>query len=81
MPKRIMKHIKKIPSYIVIALITVYRTVLSPLFPACCRFTPTCSEYGLIAFKRYGFIKAFVLTVKRIVRCRPGGLCGYDPVP
>ncbi|MCI7504874.1 MAG: membrane protein insertion efficiency factor YidD [Coriobacteriaceae bacterium] len=54
---------------------------ISPLFPACCRFTPTCSQYALIAFRKYGFLKGFVLTAKRILRCRPGGPHGYDPVP
>jgi putative component of membrane protein insertase Oxa1/YidC/SpoIIIJ protein YidD len=35
----------------------------------------------LIAFRRYGFLKGFCLTVKRILKCRPGGPHGYDPVP
>ncbi len=73
--------IKSIPSKIVIGLIMVYRLILSPLFPPCCRFIPTCSEYGLEAFKKYNFCKAFSLTIKRIIRCRPGGDYGYDPVP
>jgi uncharacterized protein len=62
-------------------LIKFYRAAISPLFPSCCRFTPTCSEYALIAFRRYGFKKGFVLTAKRILKCRPGGPYGYDPVP
>ncbi|WP_269089564.1 membrane protein insertion efficiency factor YidD [Senegalimassilia faecalis] len=62
-------------------LITFYRAAISPMFPSCCRFVPTCSEYGLIAFRRYGFAKGLRLTVKRILRCRPGGPHGYDPVP
>lgn len=77
----ILKFVRSIPTYLAIAIIMFYRAVISPLFPACCRFTPTCSEYGLIAFKRYGFLKGFVLTAKRIIRCRPGGSYGYDPVP
>lgn len=59
----------------------LYRGLISPLLPSCCRFVPTCSEYGLIAFKRFGFFKGFILTSKRIFRCRPGGPHGYDPVP
>lgn len=35
----------------------------------------------MIAFRRYGFKKGFVLTAKRILKCRPGGPYGYDPVP
>ena len=64
-----------------IGLIRFYRKSISPLFPPSCRFTPTCSEYGLIAFQRYGFRKGFVLTAKRILKCRPGGPYGFDPVP
>lgn len=73
--------IKQVPCKIAIMLILFYRAVISPLFPSCCRFVPTCSEYGLIAFRRYGFKKGFVLTAKRILRCRPKGGYGYDPVP
>ena len=73
--------IKKLPTYSALLIIMFYRTVISPVFPSCCRHVPTCSEYGLIAFKRYGFRKGFILTAKRILRCRPGGTHGYDPVP
>ncbi|MDO5117021.1 MAG: membrane protein insertion efficiency factor YidD [Eggerthellaceae bacterium] len=78
---KVLYVIKRLPSYIAIGLIYVYRFAISPLFPSCCRFVPTCSEYGLIAFKRYGFKKGFVLTAKRLAKCRPGGPYGYDPVP
>ncbi len=76
-----LKTISKVPSLCIIGIITFYRSAISPLFPSCCRFVPSCSEYSLIAFKRYGFKKGFILTVKRIFRCRPGGPYGYDPVP
>ncbi|WP_417179413.1 membrane protein insertion efficiency factor YidD [Adlercreutzia sp.] len=79
--KKLLVRIKRIPALIAVGLIMFYRMALSPLLPPSCRFIPTCSEYGLTAFKRYGFCKGFVLTAKRILRCRPGGPCGYDPVP
>ncbi len=72
---------QKLLTSIAIFLIRFYQSAISPLFPTCCRFTPTCSEYGMIAFRRYGFKKGFVLTAKRILKCRPGGPHGYDPVP
>lgn len=81
MSKKALNIIKKIPSKIAIGLILFYRSCISPLFPGCCRYTPTCSEYGLIAIKRFGFFKGSFLTIKRILRCRPGGSYGYDPVP
>ena len=77
----VVSRIKRIPCLLALFAIQFYRAVISPLFPSCCRFVPTCSEYGLIAFKRFGFKKGFVLTAKRILRCRPGGPRGYDPVP
>ena len=73
--------LKKMPNSVAIFLIAFYQTVISPLFPSCCRFVPSCSEYGRIAFKKYGFIQGLKLTIKRILRCRPGGSHGYDPVP
>jgi len=46
-----------------------------------CRFTPTCSEYFSEAISARGILKGTLLTMKRIVRCRPGGGLGYDPAP
>lgn len=66
--------------YIATLLIKAYKYLISPLLPSSCRFYPSCSEYALEAFNKYGFIKGFWLTLKRIGRCHP--LCdgGYDPV-
>ena len=79
--KTALNHLKGLPTLLAVFLIRFYQIAISPLFPACCRFTPTCSQYALIAFRKYGFLKGFVLTAKRILRCRPGGPHGYDPVP
>lgn len=75
------EQLKALPTKIMVMLILFYRSAISPLFPSCCRFTPTCSEYAIEAFKRYGFFRGMLLTVKRILRCRPGGAHGYDPLP
>jgi uncharacterized protein len=45
-----------------------------------CRFYPTCSEYSLQAYTKYGFIKGTILTIKRIARCHPFNEGGYDPL-
>ncbi len=71
----------KVLAFPFIAIIKIYQWIISPLFPAKCRFTPTCSYYGLAAFKKHGVIKGFWLTLKRIARCHPWGGQGYDPVP
>lgn len=78
---RVLEIIKRIPNWIALLLIRFYQLAISPLFPSCCRFEPTCSQYGLIAFKRFGFWKALKLTAKRLAKCHPGGPHGYDPVP
>lgn len=62
-------------------LIGLYRVMLSPLKPPCCRFTPTCSAYAREAFLLHGVLKGAILTFKRILRCHPWGGYGYDPVP
>ncbi|MDG1264082.1 MAG: membrane protein insertion efficiency factor YidD [Flavobacteriaceae bacterium] len=72
---------KKILIYPFIILIKFYRSVISPLTPASCRYSPSCSLYGLEAFKKHGPIKGIYLTVKRILSCHPWSKGGYDPVP
>ncbi len=64
-----------------VSLIQVYRYLISPLLPNACRFSPTCSQYGLEAIKKYGPFKGAWLTLKRIGRCHPWGGHGHDPVP
>ena len=67
---------------VLIVLINFYRHQISPLKgTSCCRFTPTCSEYALEAVEKYGALKGGWLAVRRILRCRPFGGGGYDPVP
>jgi uncharacterized protein len=46
-----------------------------------CRFTPTCSEYAVQAISTHGTRRGVALLARRLVRCRPGGPFGYDPVP
>jgi putative membrane protein insertion efficiency factor len=61
-------------------IIRLYQFVASP-FPSRCRYSPSCSAYGLQAVERYGALKGSWLTVKRLARCHPFGGSGYDPVP
>ena len=68
-------------SKIFILLIRIYQTVISPFFLPSCRYTPTCSVYGLEAIKKHGPFKGTYLAIKRIISCNPFGGSGYDPVP
>ena len=66
---------------VMLALIGFYRRFISPLIGPRCRFTPTCSAYGLEAIQKHGPWKGGWLTVKRLLRCHPFTPCGCDPVP
>ena len=49
--------------------------------PSPCRFFPSCSEYGAEAIQVHGAGRGLWLTIRRLVRCRPFGPSGFDPVP
>ena len=67
--------------HVFIFLIRVYQWTLSPLLGSNCRFHPTCSAYGVEAFRKWGAWRGLGLTLRRISRCHPWGASGYDPVP
>lgn len=64
-----------------IFLVRMYQGVISPLTPATCRYSPTCSQYTVEALKKHGLFKGGWLAIRRIARCGPWGGSGYDPVP
>ncbi|MBR5222804.1 MAG: membrane protein insertion efficiency factor YidD [Clostridia bacterium] len=66
---------------LLIFLIRFYQKNISPLKISCCRFTPTCSQYGIEAISTHGAFKGMALTFWRILRCNPFCKGGYDPVP
>lgn len=79
--KLVVDFFRMIAQGVVIGLIKLYQYLLSPILGASCRYTPTCSQYGIEAVKKYGAIKGGWLTLKRIARCNPWGGHGHDPVP
>jgi hypothetical protein len=66
---------------LLIGLIKAYRLLLSPWLGSSCRFTPTCSAYGVQALAMHGAAAGSYLTLKRIARCHPWCEGGHDPVP
>jgi putative membrane protein insertion efficiency factor len=76
-----MKILNKIFGFIFLLIIKIYQYLISPLLGSSCRFTPTCSQYGVEAIKKHGAFKGGWLTLKRIGRCHPWGKHGHDPVP
>lgn len=78
---KLKKIIKNILIFPFIFLIKFYQYVISPYLPASCRHYPSCSNYGIEAFRKHGLLKGFILTIWRILRCNPWGTHGNDPVP
>jgi putative membrane protein insertion efficiency factor len=66
---------------IILNILKLYKKYISILFRPACRFSPTCSEYMIIAIKKYGCLKGIYLGLKRLLRCNPFCKHGYDPVP
>ncbi len=64
-----------------VLIVRGYQKFISPLLGNNCRFSPTCSEYFILAVEKYGVIKGSYLGGKRILRCHPFNPGGYDPLP
>ncbi|PIN04761.1 hypothetical protein CDL12_22706 [Handroanthus impetiginosus] len=62
-----------------LSMLRFYKREISPLLPRSCRYVPTCSEYSMIAYKKYGVVKGTILTAWRLCRCNPLGGSGFDP--
>ena len=62
-----------------VELIKLYQIIPGPWHKNC-RYYPTCSEYAIVAIKKYGFLKGWSKAIKRVLRCNPWGKSGYDPV-
>ncbi len=74
-------NIKKLLKYIPLLIIKFYQYCIRPFIPSACRYTPSCSEYGIQAINKHGAFKGSWLSLKRIFRCHPWGGNGFDPVP
>lgn len=61
--------------------IGAYRTLGTTFLGGSCRFEPSCSAYAVEACQTHAIGRAVFLIGRRLLRCRPGGPCGYDPVP
>lgn len=80
-----MDKFKKILTFpikvILIIPVLLYKYCISPLLPHTCRFYPSCSNYFIEAVNHFGPIKGSVIGFKRLLRCKPNGEYGYDPIP
>ncbi|GAA0149566.1 hypothetical protein LIER_08708 [Lithospermum erythrorhizon] len=62
-----------------LSMLNFYKREISPFLPKSCRYVPSCSEYSMIAYKKYGVAKGTILTAWRLCRCNPLGGSGFDP--
>ena len=79
--RRLYQVFKNLLAKILIGMIRLYQVTLSPFIGRACRYTPTCSNYGIEAIRKHGPFKGSWLTLKRVLSCNPWGGSGYDPVP
>ncbi|MGO3885103.1 MAG: membrane protein insertion efficiency factor YidD [Mycetocola sp.] len=75
-----MRSLLLIPRNIVVALLVVYRKIISPLYGDVCRYHPSCSSYGLKSIQLHGVILGSWWTLRRLVRCHPWARGGIDDV-
>ncbi|CAN6242198.1 unnamed protein product [Urochloa humidicola] len=73
------EEVKDLGVNVALSMLKFYKREISPLLPSSCRYVPTCSEYSMQAYKRYGVVKGTILTAWRLCRCNPLGGYGYDP--
>ena len=76
-----MEYIRKLALFFVCKSIRFYQFAISPHFPPCCRYVPTCSTYAYEAVQKYWIFRGLFLATKRILRCHPFHTGGYDPLP
>ena len=66
---------------VLVLIVRGYQLWISPLFPAACRYYPTCSAYAIEAIEKHGALSGSWMAARRIARCHPFRPGGYDPVP
>ena len=71
---------RKIMLWIALKTIRFYQYAVSPHFPPCCRYVPSCSAYAYEAVQKYGPWRGSVMALKRLLRCHPFHAGGYDPL-
>jgi len=79
--KKIVSAISRAVCGLLIFFVRAYQVTLSPHLGNCCRFEPSCSAYCIEALRTHGVLKGGWLAFRRLLRCRPFGPSGYDPVP
>ena len=75
----LFRLLARLPAWLLIGAVQLYKWLLSPLLGPHCRFQPTCSTYFIEAVRKYGAIRGTWRGIWRICRCNPWNPGGYDP--
>lgn len=70
-----------IPRNVAVAILIVYRRVISPLYGDVCRYYPSCSSYTLQSIQRFGLLIGVFFGARRLLRCHPWAEGGFDEIP
>jgi len=70
-----------IPRNVCVAILVVYRAVISPLYGDVCRYYPSCSRYAMEAIQQHGAVRGIWFGARRILRCHPWAAGGVDDIP
>lgn len=79
--KTTLSRIGRMVNHLIIFAVRIYQNTLRLMFPPSCRFYPSCSEYAIGVFRKFGLIKGGWLSVKRLSKCHPFNPGGFDPIP
>jgi uncharacterized protein len=76
----VTRRLLQLPGYAGIGLVLAYRYTVGALFPASCKYHPSCSRYAIEALKEYGLVRGSALAGWRLLRCNPWSRGGVDHV-
>jgi putative membrane protein insertion efficiency factor len=79
--RRIGRFVVSLPGLLLIGIARAWQLGPSAIMPPTCRYSPSCSQYAILAVRRHGAIKGGWLALRRLLRCQPWGGHGHDPVP
>ena len=79
--RRALQFVWLLPRNVLVAILRVYRALISPLYGDVCRYYPSCSTYAMQSIQHFGAVRGIWMGARRLVRCHPWAEGGVDDVP
>ena len=79
--RRVILFVWLLPRNLCVAILRLYRAVISPLYGDVCRYYPSCSSYAMQSIQHYGVVRGIWMGSRRLARCHPWAAGGIDEVP